>query len=209
MNKVYLLENLCCANCAAKIEKKVSELPGIEAAVLTFPTKQLRVTAENPDEYFTQIQKIASAIEPDVVIKERVRKSSSQEIAQAQSCDCCGDHDHHDEEESCGCGHEHHEHHEHKTEKAKPQTEGEKDSRFKVSELHTIIGGALLFALGIFTESYGVLSIILFVVSYLILGGSIVIAAVKNIARGQVFDENFLMSIATIGAFAIQQYPRL
>jgi Cd2+/Zn2+-exporting ATPase len=47
----------------------------------------------------------------------------------------------------------------------------------------------------------------LFISSYIIVGGDIVLKAVKNIFKGQVFDENFLMSIATIGAILIQEYP--
>ena len=45
-----------------------------------------------------------------------------------------------------------------------------------------------------------------FLISYLIIGGEIVLKALKNIRRGQVFDENFLMSIATIGAFCLGEY---
>ncbi|MFO1444994.1 cadmium-translocating P-type ATPase [Bacillus sp. Bva_UNVM-123] len=60
---------------------------------------------------------------------------------------------------------------------------------------------ALIFNLGAAIE------IPLFLISYLLVGGDILIRAGKNIVRGQVFDENFLMSIATIGAFAIGQYP--
>lgn len=48
---------------------------------------------------------------------------------------------------------------------------------------------------------------ILFAVSYIIVGGEIVKKAFRNIIMGQVFDENFLMTIATLGAFAIRQYP--
>ncbi|MBU3206355.1 cadmium-translocating P-type ATPase [Clostridium algidicarnis] len=47
----------------------------------------------------------------------------------------------------------------------------------------------------------------LFLISYALVGGEIVLRAVKNISKGQVFDENFLMTIATLGAFAIRQYP--
>ena len=46
-----------------------------------------------------------------------------------------------------------------------------------------------------------------FIGGYLLLGGDIIIRAARNIARGRVFDENFLMSVATIGAFAIGEYP--
>ncbi|MGD1414882.1 heavy metal translocating P-type ATPase [Bacillus stercoris] len=53
----------------------------------------------------------------------------------------------------------------------------------------------------------GTIEFWLFFAAYLIIGGDIVIRAVKNIIRGQVFDEHFLMALATIGAFLIQQYP--
>lgn len=53
----------------------------------------------------------------------------------------------------------------------------------------------------------GTIELFLFLAAYLIIGGDIMIRAVKNIIRGQVFDEHFLMALATIGAFLIQQYP--
>ncbi|GAB6189620.1 heavy metal translocating P-type ATPase [Marinitoga arctica] len=51
------------------------------------------------------------------------------------------------------------------------------------------------------------LKVILYVVAYLISGGKVLKRSFKNILRGNVFDENFLMSIATLGAFAIGEYP--
>ncbi|HBG22724.1 MAG TPA: heavy metal translocating P-type ATPase, partial [Peptococcaceae bacterium] len=48
---------------------------------------------------------------------------------------------------------------------------------------------------------------VLFLASYILVGGDVVFRAARNISRGQVFDENSLMSIATIGAFAIRQFP--
>lgn len=53
----------------------------------------------------------------------------------------------------------------------------------------------------------GKIEFFLFLGAYLIIGGDIMIRAAKNIIRGQVFDEHFLMALATIGAFLIQQYP--
>ncbi|MEC1436512.1 heavy metal translocating P-type ATPase [Bacillus spizizenii] len=53
----------------------------------------------------------------------------------------------------------------------------------------------------------GTIEFFLFLAAYLIIGGDIIIRAVKNISHGQVFDEHFLMALATIGAFLIQQYP--
>ena len=73
-----------------------------------------------------------------------------------------------------------------------------------------IVTGAVIFAAGMMTGHFLELtipSIILYVIAYLILGGEIILKSVKGILRGDIFDENFLMSIATIGAFAIQEYP--
>ena len=52
-----------------------------------------------------------------------------------------------------------------------------------------------------------IVQIILYIISYLIVGFEVVKKAIINISHGEFFDENFLMSIATIGAFAIQEYP--
>ena len=48
---------------------------------------------------------------------------------------------------------------------------------------------------------------ILFVFAYIIVGYDIVLKAIRNIFKGKIFDENFLMSIATIGAFGIGEFP--
>ncbi|SHH40477.1 heavy metal translocating P-type ATPase [Tepidibacter thalassicus] len=74
-------------------------------------------------------------------------------------------------------------------------------------ELIKIGLGALLFGLGIsFKLSFWV-EFTLFFISYVLVGGDVLLKAYKNILRGQVFDENFLMCIATIGAFAIKNFP--
>lgn len=67
--------------------------------------------------------------------------------------------------------------------------------------------GAVLFFTALLLEFPFWAEFGLFLVSYVLVGGEIVLKAVKNILRGQVFDENFLMSVATIGAFAIKQFP--
>ena len=70
-----------------------------------------------------------------------------------------------------------------------------------------IIGAAVLAAAVLLCLNNEWLQIALFIISYIIVGGDVVKRAVKNIFKGQVFDENFLMSIATIGAFFIGEYP--
>jgi len=67
--------------------------------------------------------------------------------------------------------------------------------------------GALLFAVALIFEFSFWTEFSLFLVSYLLVGGDILLRAVRNICQGQVFDEYFLMSVATIGAFAIRQFP--
>ena len=70
-----------------------------------------------------------------------------------------------------------------------------------------LIGG-ILFVLGIFVpKTLFIPKLAVFLVSYLVIGGDVLFSAFKNILNGQVFDENFLMAIATIGAFAIGEYP--
>ncbi len=79
------------------------------------------------------------------------------------------------------------------------------------SDVKKLICGAAVFAaaeiISHISFAYsGAVSLVLFVIAYIILGGEVLINAAKNIAKGTVFDENFLMSIATIGAFVIGQY---
>ena len=70
-----------------------------------------------------------------------------------------------------------------------------------------ILIGAAVYAFGIlYKTDYNIVSLIIYLPAFIIIGGDIVLKAIKNIFHGQVFDENFLMSIATIGAFSIGDY---
>lgn len=68
-----------------------------------------------------------------------------------------------------------------------------------------IILGGVLFGIALLTKSE--IQLLLYLISYIIVGGDVLLKAIKNIFRGQVFDENFLMGIATVGAFLIGEYP--
>ena len=262
--KVYIVENLDCANCAAAVERKIAAMPEVQEASLTFATKQLRVTAEDPDSILDKIKRVASAVEPGVEIFPRTRnqnRAAGAGTAPEQkhhhdqehhdhghghshehgSCGCgahghehghsheqksCGcdahdqEHEHTHEQKSCSCGahehnHEHSEVQESRTKASPAAAEPHKVparkrtlSKENRREIVEIAVGAILFAAGLIVEKlgYNVPAIVLSVVSYLILGGKVVITALKNITKGKVFDENFLMSIATLGAFAIQDY---
>ena len=126
--KVYILENLDCANCAAKIERKLSKLPELNDVSVTFATKQLRFEAEDPEAVLPKIRETIQSMEPDVEVVERTRGKRKtaehhhehHEHGHEEGCGCGHDHHHehhdheHGHEESCGCGHDHHhEHHEH------------------------------------------------------------------------------------------------
>nr|WP_206406644.1 heavy metal translocating P-type ATPase [Clostridium sp. ATCC 25772] len=85
----------------------------------------------------------------------------------------------------------------------------EKSSIYKEhkKEINKLILGGTIFLIGNILNLENNIELIIFLIAYVIVGGEIVLRAVKNIARGQIFDENFLMTIATIGAFIVGQYP--
>ena len=102
--KVYILENLDCANCAAKIERKLSKLPELSDVSVTFATKQLRFAAEDPEAVLPKIRETIQSMEPDVEVVERTRSRRKAEETHNH------EHHHHKHGEECGCGHDHHDH---------------------------------------------------------------------------------------------------
>ena len=170
--KTYLLENLGCAHCASKMEEQIANLEGISEATITFATKQLRLTAKNPDRYLDQIRKICTSIESEVLVKEKDPKPKAQSPKTATH----------------------------------PTASRKKFFSKENIDIICIIIGAVLFVAGEIMEHKGFgtsATLPVFVIAYLALGGVIVVKAAKNISHGQIFDENFLMSIATLAAFAI------
>ena len=79
-------------------------------------------------------------------------------------------------------------------------------SRKQKMMLARILAGAALFVAAILIPAEGWLKLVLFLIPYLVIGWKVLKKAAVNIAHGQVFDENFLMCIATIGAFASGEY---
>ena len=70
-----------------------------------------------------------------------------------------------------------------------------------------IIISAILFAIALFTRMTQNLQLILMLAAYILLGKDTVLKAVKNVEKGDFFDENFLMTVATLGAIMIGEYP--
>lgn len=279
--KVYIIENLDCANCAAKIEDKFNAHPKVQEAVLTFSTRQLRLTAEDPDALIPELQEIARKIESEAVIypRDKAHKKAQNRPehhhAHEDGC-CCGhDHDHahhhdhdgecgcghdhhhehdhddefgcghehhheHDHDDECGCGHDHHHEHEHDhdgecgcghehhhghdhdggcgcghehhhehghAEEHHNHDEEDGDGHHHDGEesIKPLLAGAGLFVAGLVLERFGLewVSLGIFLVAYLILGWDVVKKAVGNLLKGRMLDENFLMSVASIGAFII------
>ena len=246
--KVYILEGIDCANCAAKIEAKIRQMPEVGFASVAFATKQLRVSANNQAELLPKMQAVVDSIEDGVTIVPRQRKRptgiSNTKIYILEGLDCA----------NCAAKIE-----------AKLRTlngvddltityatkqmklsaknpdqmipliketidsmedgitivpkdnkvvksaeKEEKKFSFK-NPLVSIGIGAVIFIIGEVLEHIGNVPAIpmfaLFLIAYLVLGGKVLVTAGKNIMKGQVFDENFLMCIATIGAFCIQEFP--
>ena len=150
--RVYTMQNLGCAHCAAQMQQRIGELEGVNDCVLVYETRQLRVTGADPDRLLPQIREICSTIE-----------SGAKVLAPEE-------------------GHE---------EEASP--------------LGELVGGAALFAAGLLVPQIAA-KLTLLIAAYLVLGWRVLWTAARNLTRGRVFDENFLMSIATIGAVAIGDY---
>lgn len=157
----YVMKNIDCANCSAKIEKKIQELPEVDDCILTFATRQLRVYSSEGTKLLPKMQEIADQIEPGTVIEIREEGKPSSDT--------------HDDK------HDH--------------------------DIPELLAGAALFIIGeLLSHSMPPVSIGCFVIAYLILGREVLLTALKNMKSGHVMDENFLMSVATIGAFAIGEF---
>ena len=167
--RIYILEGLDCANCAAKVEQKIRTMPGVDDATVTYATKQLKLSAKDPDQLIPEIQRTIDSIEDGITVVPKDTKPAQT-------------------------------------------SREEKKESIVDNPLFSIVVGAVIFIIGeilihtVIPED-SIASFAIFIVAYLILGGKVLVAAFKNIQKGQVFDENFLMCIATIGAFCIREFP--
>lgn len=186
-----LLDGLDCANCAMKIENGVSKLQGVTSASVNFATCKMILTTEDETEkdVITEAKRKIKQLDSHIKVSVVGEKSRQQESGKDHR-----DHDHqgHDHSHEAD-GHEGHSH---------------DHSSAKMRNVAVRLGaGTVLAVLAALLPMDGWAEIALFVLAYLLIGGDVLWQAVRNIARGQVFDEFFLMSIATLGAFAIQEYP--
>lgn len=243
IKKEYILDGLCCGNCAAKIEHDVGNLEGISSAAVDFLAKTLTMEITNDaktNSLIAQIDSIVKRHDSDVVVIEKEIKEPGKKVLYLEGL-CCAD-----------CAR--------KIEAQAGRIDGVKSAEMNFvaqkltiealnkKELPSIIReasqivlaiepdvkisltdrkqaaseegsmkkwayrisllvGVVLFAAGVIFNFGKPYELILFLVSYVLIGGEVVLRALRNILKGQVFDENFLMSVATIGAFAIGEYP--
>lgn len=162
-----ILEGLCCANCAAKIEGKSKNISGVDSANMDFVSKKLTLEIEDENEVIrilSEAKGIIKRIEPDIKI---IDTSTTNTIDEASE-------------------------------------EDDSNKKFKFAGL---IVGIILYIITFSLTDNSTSKLIVSIAAYLLIGAEVLIKSFKNILRGEVFDENFLMSIASIGAFTIKQYP--
>jgi Cd2+/Zn2+-exporting ATPase len=170
MRKEIRLDGLCCASCAAKIERETGRLPGVKAANVDVMAQRMTLAADDNSRFpalLTEIARIAARVEPDVKVSFAGEPAARKE------------------------------------ERAE---RGRVEQGAPVRKILMGVGAAL-FVLGMVLKLNEWAELAVFLAAYLLIGGEVVLRAAKNISKGQVFDENFLMSVATIGAFAIGEYP--
>ncbi len=168
-----------CPNCAAKLERALTQLPGVTQVSVNYVQK--RITLEAADADFAAVTAAVLAktaeIEPDTVIH------------------VAGEGEAHAYHGDCHCSHEHHHDHDY----GHHQEHGEHAGRRLLVRVGLSI---LLLALGFLLKSSW-LGMVCFIAAYLIAGYDVLLSSWRNIRRGEVFDENFLMSVASLGAMLV------
>ncbi|SLL06141.1 heavy metal translocating P-type ATPase [Mycobacteroides abscessus subsp. abscessus] len=185
LKKEFTLEGLDCANCAMKIENGIASISGVRECNVNFATQtlSLQLNENERDNILAKAEKTITRLEPHVKMVEKGKRMKNSTP-------------HH---------HAHGHHHEHDDEThSHTHDHGAENTKKLIGRLAV---GTIVAAVGFIAPLTGIMEFVLFFLAYLIVGGDILYRAIKNILRGQVFDEHFLMAIATLGAFAIQEYP--
>ncbi len=202
--RLYEIQGLHCANCALKIERELNQLSYVQSAVVNSVTSKAILEVDedtNREIIFDDVESISTRIEHGVRVKEIEKNTISKKNVKVQgnikSINSNSNDNKVKEEkvtykDSHSDDYVHNHNHDH--------GEG-----FKKKQIIKFIIGISLAVAGVLAKD--MISLFLFIASYLVIGGDILLIAGKNIIKGQVFDENFLMSIATIGAFLIGEYP--
>ena len=176
---LYSLENLDCAHCAGLIEDNINALEQVESASVNFINKSLTLTLKETPENIGEMEQLLRKI-----INKLEPDVVLQRVIVEKAAEKVTPADH---------GHDH-----------------DHDSLPIKTTVLRIAAAGILLAGAIIGENMGLalpLTLAVFIMSYLIIGYDILLRSAKNILRGSVFDENFLMTVATVGAFAIGEFP--
>ena len=178
VTKTYLLKGLDCPNCSAKIEKEVGELDRVTSSVVNLMKQTLTIQVAS-DAASTIMGKI-----------ETIVHSHEPDIPVSEYVP-----------EAAVAG---------KTNTAADDDDDDDDGDPKKKIIRLSVG-AVLYVIGtvlsVFAKVPLPVELGFLIASYIILGYDVVLRALKNILKGRVFDENFLMTLSTVGAFAIGEYP--
>ncbi|WP_339786564.1 heavy metal translocating P-type ATPase [Paenibacillus sp. FSL R7-0313] len=231
VKRELLLDGLDCANCALKIENGVKKIKGINECSVNFVTKtlSLHTTSDMDEQVVEEAKRKVLRLEPHIRISEKGKHVNGHVHTHTGSAGKANNHSHnhtgHDHGHSHSHGkhshtHDQHQHghtHEHGSHAGHDHSHTHDDAHAGHSHEHgagqtkvllaRLAAGSVLLAAAIWSPLEGWAQLTLYALAYLIAGGDIVLQASKNIIRGQVFDEYFLMSVATLGAFAIGEYP--
>ena len=198
MENIYILKGLDCANCAEKISQRLQKLPNVEDVEYSFLTGKYTVISTTKVA-LDEVKTIVNKLEPDVIVEEYTNNTQLQHNT-AESCNCAA-HDH---------DHTHNHNHAHEHTHSHTHTNTQQSGIIYLMQKNILgrifISLALLILLHFVTLQQPV-KLIAYLVVFILIGGEIVYSAIRNVLRGEWFDENFLMTVATIGAFAIGEYP--
>lgn len=281
MKLKYDLKGLDCANCAQKVQERVSDLKGIKECNVVFATTKMFV--ETIDDSFDEalLIKTVKSVEPDVEVINLSNEFHDDKIHHHNhnKCSCEHDHEHHHKHENCSCGHDHDietiKHDDLKeginikisgldcancamkveqainkmneidkaqiifsTETLKVKPKGSVDQNKLLKQIQKVVDqvedgvtlslkdtlqviekprlfvckdhlgliiGTVIYIIAIIIGDFE-FDALIYGIAYLLVGYKVILKALKNIGRGEIFDENFLMCIATIGAFCISDY---
>lgn len=185
-----------CASCAAKIETALQKVGGVAEVSVSAATERLIISYDPQQVNELTLHDRITALGYTIVTPATQSHAKTHEHSHDHHHDS---HEHHHSHEH---SHDHHHEHSHGTGKFALKTE-----LLPVLAVVSLLIGGMIFEEFLHNTPYGLGEYAVFIPAYLIAGWTVLKIAGRNILRGQVFDENFLMTIATVGAIAIHQLP--
>ncbi len=202
----FNFENIDCPNCALKVEEALNKEEDIIDAKVSFMNKKIIIKHKDNVEIFETVNRVLGKVEGDAFIHNHG--------CDPKNCNC--GHEHHHEHHDHDHAHEHHHHKHHKNCHCHHHENNNLkflDDIFKVTTGKTFnyilgITGFIIFIACLvckFTNQLSDYLIYGFIISYVMISFSLIIKAIKNIFKGQIFDENFLMILASVGAIIVSE----